>query len=164
MRRPPNPSTTRVARAEGHTYAAAVWALRLVQGPFVLCRPLAKPYSTDSQQTNHETGMGSQAEDMARTCHVVWKPTSECNCRWEDLFEPHPNLTVSDGSAPIMPPGASTLEVCQPFEALAQWRAVAQVRLAGVAHSTQPSARETWWAHTREAGNALSSNHPDATR
>ena len=32
--RPPNPSTTFLTRAEGYTYAAKVWALSIVQGPF----------------------------------------------------------------------------------------------------------------------------------
>jgi hypothetical protein len=31
---PPNPSYPTVARTEGYTYAAKVWALCLVQGPF----------------------------------------------------------------------------------------------------------------------------------
>ena len=69
-----------------------------------------------------------QAEDMARTVVVVWRPTPECNCPWGELFEPHPNLHVTDGSRPPVPPGASTIEVCQPIEALVQWRHVAQVR------------------------------------
>jgi hypothetical protein len=33
-RRPPNPSNTTVARTECYTYAANVWALSVVQGPF----------------------------------------------------------------------------------------------------------------------------------
>lgn len=64
---------------------------------------------------------------MARTVVVVWRPSPECNCGWDDLFEPHPNLQVTDGSRPPVPPGVTTLEVCQPIEALAQWRHVAQV-------------------------------------
>jgi hypothetical protein len=35
--RPPNPFNTIVTRIEGHTFAVKVWALSLVQGPF-LCR------------------------------------------------------------------------------------------------------------------------------
>jgi hypothetical protein len=38
--RPPNLSNASVARAEGYTYAANVWALSVVQGPFILCRPV----------------------------------------------------------------------------------------------------------------------------
>ena len=43
-----NPSTTIVTRAEGYMYAAKVWDVCLVQGPFS-CRPRVKPYSSDSE-------------------------------------------------------------------------------------------------------------------
>ena len=34
--RPPNPSTTLIARTKGYTYAAKVWAFRLVQEPLAV--------------------------------------------------------------------------------------------------------------------------------
>jgi hypothetical protein len=47
-RRPPIPLDTVVARTEGYTHAANVWALSLVPGPFSVA-PCAKPYCYDSQ-------------------------------------------------------------------------------------------------------------------
>jgi hypothetical protein len=44
-------SHTIVARTEGYTYHAEVCALCLVSRA-VLCRPRAKPYSSESHQTN----------------------------------------------------------------------------------------------------------------
>ena len=49
--RPPYPFNMMVARTEGYTYAAKVWALSLVQGPF----SVAKRLSSDSHQTYHST-------------------------------------------------------------------------------------------------------------
>jgi tRNA-binding EMAP/Myf-like protein len=50
-RRSPNRPNTLVARTEGYTYAAKVWALCLVQGPFSVAP--CQPYRYDSHQTIH---------------------------------------------------------------------------------------------------------------
>jgi len=66
------------------------------------------------------------AEDTARSLLVCWQPSPECQCQWDDLFEEHPLITLVD--SPVIPFGVHSIEVCQPHEALVQWRQVAQRR------------------------------------